>query len=89
MTTHYLSVSGVTQHLGIAVSTASTYLRDKRLPSPDAIVGEPSAHKYGWLPAKPSTHGTPPAQATAVDPQRSWMNDPRGEGAMNSTCFRF
>ena len=68
MTIHYLSVSGVAQRLGIAVSTATTYLRDKRLPPPDAIVGEPPAHKYGWLPetidtwnaTRPGHGGRPP-----------------------------
>ncbi len=68
MTTHYLSVAGVAKHLGIAISTATTYLRDKRLPEPDAIIGEAPAHKYGWLPetidewhaARPGKGGRPP-----------------------------
>lgn len=50
MTTHYLPLAGVAERIGVAQSTAATYLKDGRLPAPDAVIGSPPAHKYGWLP---------------------------------------
>lgn len=51
MTTHYLSLHGFAARIGIAYSTIRNYQRQKRLPAPDAIIGEGNATTYGWLPA--------------------------------------
>lgn len=50
MTTHYLSLHAYAQRIGIAYSTIRNYQRDKRLPPPDAIIGEGNSTTYGWLP---------------------------------------
>lgn len=50
MPTHYLTLHGVANRVGIAYSTIRTYRDDGRLPKPDAILGEGKAVKYGWLP---------------------------------------
>ncbi|MCD4549708.1 helix-turn-helix transcriptional regulator [Schaalia sp. lx-260] len=48
MSARYLSLHGVSQHLGLAYTTVRSYLRDKRLPEPDVIIGEAPAETFGW-----------------------------------------
>lgn len=51
MTTHYLSLNGFGERIGIARSTLATYRAEGRLPEPDAIIGgEGRGGTQGWLP---------------------------------------
>lgn len=50
MSTRYLSLHGFAKRIGLAYSTLRSYQREKRLPEPDAIIGEGNAVTYGWLP---------------------------------------
>lgn len=50
MPTHYLSLHGFANRIGIAYSTIRGYQRQKRLPAPDVIIGEGNAATYGWSP---------------------------------------
>lgn len=50
MTIHYLSVSGFAERAGITPATARSYIRDGRMPAPDALTGEGKTAKQGWLP---------------------------------------
>lgn len=51
MTIHYLTISGVANHLGISPHTAKKYADEGRLPDPDAITGDGPRATRGWLPA--------------------------------------
>lgn len=50
MSIRYLSLHGLAERVGIGYTTARTYNSQKRLPPPDAIIGNGNAAKYGWLP---------------------------------------
>ena len=50
VTTHYLSLAGFAKRAGITPTTARSYIRDGRMPAPDALIGEGKTAKQGWLP---------------------------------------
>lgn len=68
MTINYLTIAGVAKRLGLSPHTIATYVRDGRMPEPDATFGDGDRPKLGWLPetidqwqaARPGKGGRPP-----------------------------
>ena len=50
MTIRYLSLAGAAARLGISPHTARDHIEAGRFPAPDALTGDGTRAKAGWLP---------------------------------------